>query len=144
VGLSGVRIGTAQGTNGMPECAYLVTHPRARSLPHTRAHVIVNLDSGPQAAWRLMRTVVEATQLFGPAPPGWHAPVGLYGLGQYASWFIDLHSLMCVNHTRTELLTVTVTWKHAHRSTLIRLARATVVPYVHARAKAVPIPVSGY
>ncbi len=142
VGAVGTRAG--EGTNGMPQCAYVVRHPRERGVPHTRAQLMVNVDSGPQASWRLMRTVVEASQLFGPAPPGWHAPIGLYGLGQYASWFINLHSLMCVNHTRTELLDVTVGWRHANRGEMIRLARATVEPYIHARAMAVPIPVSGY
>ena len=139
-----VRIAASQGTNGMPQCSYLVQHPHTKLLPHTSAHLIVNVDSAPQASWRLMRKVVEASQIFGPPPPGWHAPIGLYGLGQYASWFIDLDSLMCVNHTRTKLLTVTVSWRHAKQGERIALARATVEPYIHAAAKAVPIPISGY
>lgn len=137
-----VKVAIGEGTNGMPQCSYVVVRPRTKSVPHTRAHLIVNVDSAPQASWRLMRTVVEAGQLFGPAPPGWHPPLGLYGLGQYASWFINLHTLMCVNHTRTQLLSVKVTWNHADRGQMIKLARATVEPYVHAPAKAVPIPIS--
>jgi hypothetical protein len=51
---------------------------------------------------------------------------------------------MCVNHTRTELLSVAVSWRHADRGQMIKLARATVEPYIHAPAKAVPIPNNGY
>ena len=137
-----VTVAVGEGRNGMPQCTYVVTRPRLKSIPHTRVHLVVNVDSAPQASWRLMRTVVEAGQLFGPAPPGWHAPVGLYGLGQYASWFISLHTLMCVNHTRTKLLSVNVTWRRADRGQMIKLARATVEPYIHAPAKAEPIPIS--
>ena len=144
VSAASVRIGASQGTNGMPQCSYVVQRPRTKLLPHSSVHLIVNVDSAPQASWRLMRKVVEASQIFGPPPPGWHAPIGLYGLGQYASWFIDLDSLMCVNHTRTKLLTVTVSWRHAKQAERIALARATVEPYIHAPAKAVPIPISGY
>ena len=144
VRVGSVRVKVGEGTNGMPECSYLVEHPRTKLGPHSSVHLVVNVDSAPQASWRLMRKVVEATQIFGPPPPGWHAPIGLYGLGQYASWFINLDSLMCVNHTRTELLTVSVSWRRAKRAERIKLARATVEPYIHAHAKAVPITTSGY
>ena len=113
-----VSIRASQGSNGMPQCSYGVSSPR-KGGPRTRVVVTVNVDSAPQAAWRLMRTVVEASQLFGPPVPGWHAPIGLLGLGPYASWFIDLHALMAVNHTRTELLTATVSWKRAERAEMI-------------------------
>jgi hypothetical protein len=142
VGVKRVSVAIGEGNNGMPQCTYVIRRARAESIPHTHVHLVVNVDSAPQASWRLMRTVVEAGQLFGPAPPGWHAPLGLYGLGQYASWFIKLRSLMCVNHTRTQLLTVTVSWKHADRGQMIKLARETVEPYIHAPANAVPIPIS--
>lgn len=139
-----VSIARGIGTNGMPQCTFSVSRPRAHAFPHTAVRLIVNVDSAPQAGWRLMRKVVEASQLFGPPPAGWHAPIGLYGLGQYASWFINLHSLMCVNHTQTQLLTVTVDWKGANRGQMIKLARLAVEPYVLAQAKASPIPNSGY
>jgi hypothetical protein len=114
-----VRTSVGQGTNGMPQCVF-----RAR-----RATVTVNVDNGPQAGWRLMRKVVEATQIFGPPPPGWHAPIGLFGLGAYASWFINLDALMANNHDRKQLLTVTIDWRHAKRAAMIKLARTAVVPY---------------
>jgi hypothetical protein len=138
-----VSIRISQGSNGMPQCSYGVSSPR-KGGPRTRVVVTVNVDNGPQAAWRLMRKVVEAAQLFGPAPPGWHAPLGLYGLGPYASWFVNLHALMAVNHTRTELLTATVSWKRAKRAEMIALARPVIVAYIRAPAKAHPITVSGY
>ena len=130
----GLSISSSEGSNGMPQCTY-------RS---GRVSLTVNVDNGPQAEWRLMRKVVEASQIFGPPPPGWHAPVGLYGLGPYASWFINLDSLMAVNHTHTELLMATVSWGGSKQATKIKLARAAIVPYIHARAKAHPIPVNGY
>ena len=138
-----VSIQVSQGSNGMPQCSYGVSRPR-KGGPRTRAVVTVNVDSGPQADWRLMRKVVEAGQLFGPPAPGWHAPIGLLGLGPYASWFINLHALMAVNHTRTELLTATVSWKRAERAEMIALARSVIVAYIHAPANAHPITVSGY
>lgn len=144
VGTRSVTIARGRGSNGMPQCSFTVMRPQAKSIPHTPVHLLVNVDSAPQAGWRLMRKVVEASQLFGPEPKGWHAPIGLYGLGQYASWFINLDALMCVNHTQTQLLTVTVDWKEADRGQMIKLARATVEPYVHAPATALPIPNSGY
>src|SRR5579872_3680037 len=75
--------------NAMPQCNYLVH--RARSIrPHTRVVVAVNVDNGPQAAWRLMRKNVEASQIFGIPPPGWRRPIGLLGLGPNAGWYPTL------------------------------------------------------
>jgi len=141
VGSKGIGIRLGQGGNLMPQCSFVVRRAREDG-PHDRVLVTVNVDNGPQADWRLMRTVVEASQIFGPVLPGWHPPVGLLGLGPYASWFINLHTLMCLNHTLTQLLSVDVTWPRANRAQMIKLARATVEPYIHARAKAVPIPIS--
>lgn len=114
-----VALSAGQGGNGMPQCRFKAG----------RVAVTVNVDSAPQADWRLMRTVDEATQIFGPKPKGWHAPIGLSGLGPYASWFINLDALMADNRIRTELLTATVVWKHAKRAAMIRLARAAILPY---------------
>src|ERR1700749_3761912 len=58
------------GSNGMPQCTF--TARKAEPVS-----VVVNVDDGPQVEFRLERTVAEATQLFGPPPPGWHAPIGL-------------------------------------------------------------------
>lgn len=122
----------SQGGNGMPQCGYSIARAH-RGGPHSHVFLMANVDNGPQAQWRLMRKVVEATQLFGPPPPGWHAPVGLFGLGPYASWFINLDTLMAINHAHTELLSVSVAWRHAKRAEMVRLARAAVVPYIDAR-----------
>jgi len=124
----------AQASNGMPQCTFKAG----------RVSVIVNVDNGPQPVWRLMRKVVEATQIFGPPPPGWKAPIGLFGLGPEASWFPNLDAMMANNDARTELLTVTVSWKHAKQAAMRKLARAALIPYIHARAKSHPIPVNGY
>lgn len=122
----------SQGSNGMPQCSYSIARAH-RGGPHSHVFLVVNIDNGPQAQWRLMRKVSEATQLFGPPPPGWHAPIGLSGLGPYASWFINIDTLMAVNHARTQLLSVGIAWRHAKRAEMVTLARAAVVPYIDAR-----------
>ncbi len=119
-------------SNGMPQCNYLVAHAR-RGGPHTRAVVVVNVDNGAQAAWRLMRKVVEADQIFGVPPPGWKPPIGLNGLGPYASWFPTLDQLMVNNVTRRYLFTVSIIWFRAKRAAMIELARTAVVPYRQVR-----------
>jgi hypothetical protein len=106
----------------MPQCTFSAHGHRALS-------VTVNVDNGPQADWRLMRTVVEASQIFGVPPPGWKPPIGLNGLGAYASWFPELNALMAANHV--DLLTVTVDWRRASRPAMIALARRIVVPFLH-------------
>jgi hypothetical protein len=117
-----VSIRRSVGTNGMPQCAFTA------HVKHGRVSVLVNLDDGPQVPFRIERTVVEATQLFGPPPPGWKAPVGLLGLGAYASWFPNEDELMASNNV--DLLTVSVTWPHEPRAGMIRLARAAIAPYM--------------
>jgi hypothetical protein len=108
--------------NDMPQCAF-----RARASGRTVV-VAVNVDNGPQPYFRLLRTVVEASQIFGVPPPGFHAPQGLSGLGPYASWFPNNHQLMATNDR--VLLTVTVTWPGRGRDEEVGLARAAVVPYL--------------
>ena len=68
--------------NGMPQCTFTA------QLEAGRVSATVNVDHGPQVQFRLERTVVEAAQLFGPAPPGWHAPIGL-------SWPRAVRILVC-------------------------------------------------
>jgi hypothetical protein len=109
-------------SNGMPQCAFTA------KLRAGRVSVTVNLDDGPQIEFRLDRTVEEATQLFGPPPPGWHAPIGLSGLGPYASWFVNNDDLMASNGI--DLITVTVTWPHEPRPGMIKLARAAIAQYM--------------
>ena len=102
---------------------------------------MVNVDDGPSAYFRLLRTVDEATQIFGPPPPGFHAPEGLSGLGPFASWFPSLHQLMATN--RVDLLTVAVTWPGASRDSEVAVARAAAVPYLahpHGRGNAIDYP----
>ena len=91
-----VKISLALGGNGEPQCVY-VTHPKAGHGPLTKATVSVNVDNGATGDWRLMRTVVEASQIFGVPPPGWKPPIGEQHLGPYASWFPELNALMATN-----------------------------------------------
>jgi len=108
--------------NGMPQCAFR-THAGGRTVV-----VTVNVDNGPQPYFRMLRTVDEATQIFGVPPPGFHAPEGLSGLGPFASWFPNADQLMATNYR--VLLTVTVDWPGAGRDADVRLARAAAVPYL--------------
>ncbi len=125
-----IRTAKTVGDNEMPQCVFS-TRGASRTKPRVRVTVTLNVDDGPQAAWRLMRTVVEQAQLFGPAPPGWVAPIGLYGLGPYASWFPNRDELMASNHV--DLFTANIGWRHATRPERIALGRAAVTPYVHHR-----------
>jgi hypothetical protein len=122
LGIRGVSTGRSVGTNGMPQCEFT-----ARLHGHT-VSVLVNVDNGPQVRFRLDRTVEEATQLFGPVPPGWHAPQGLFGLGPYAAWFIAQDKLLASNGS--DLLSVWITWPHASKATMIQLARAAIAQYM--------------
>jgi len=122
VSTSSVAYARSVGDNAMPQCAFT-----ARAAGR-RVVVTVNVDSGAQPYFRLMRTVVEASQIFGPPPPGFHAPQGLSGLGPYASWFPNADHLMATNDR--VLLTVTVAWPGAPRDREVALARAAVKPYL--------------
>jgi hypothetical protein len=110
------------GNNDMPQCAFT-----ARTAGRTVV-VTVNVDSGPQAYFRLLRTVDEASQIFGVPPPGFRPPQGLSGLGPYASWFPNRDQLMATNDRL--LLTVTVAWPSGRHNEEVGLARAAVVPYL--------------
>jgi hypothetical protein len=120
--VSGISTTRSVGRNGMTQCTFVA---RRRS---GAVSVTVNVDNGPQVPFRLERTVVEAGQLFGPAPPGWHAPIGLSGLGPYASWFTNDDKLLASNGI--DLITVYVTWPHEPRAGMIKLARAAVAQYI--------------
>jgi hypothetical protein len=132
---SAIDYARSVGTNGMPQCEFT-----ARTAGH-RVGVMVNVDNGPQPYFRLLRTVDEASQLFGPPPPGFHAPEGLSGLGPFASWFVNNHQLMATN--KVDLLTVGVTWPGAGRNMEVQVARAAVIPYLanpHGRGNAQDYP----
>jgi hypothetical protein len=122
VGAGTVHYAKSIGSNGMPQCAFT-----AHAGGH-RALVLVNVDNGPQAYFRLLRTVDEATQIFGPPPPGFQAPQAVSGLGPFASWFPTRSQLMATN--TVDLLTVTVTWPGARRNAEVGVARAAIVPYL--------------
>ena len=128
-----VRAATIQdrqfaSTNGMPQCNYLVARAHSGG-PRGKVVVTVNVDNGPEPHWRLMRKVVEASQLFGPAPKGWRAPSAVYGLGPYASWFWNLNQLMALNVGHEYLLTVGVIWHHATKAELRNLAFKAILVY---------------
>ena len=122
IGTSTIVYAKSEGTNGMPQCTF-TAHATGRKVV-----VMVNVDNGPSAYFRLLRTVDEATQLFGPPPPGFHAPEALSGLGPFASWFPNNHQLMATNDV--DLLTVTVTWPGAGRNMEVKVAHAAVLPYL--------------
>jgi hypothetical protein len=121
VGFGAIGYAKSIGSNGMPQCTF-TAHTKGRRLVLT-----VNVDNGPSAYFRLLRTVDEATQLFGPPPPGFHAPESVSGLGAFASWFPNNHQLMATNDV--DLLTATVTWPGAGRDQEVRVAHAGVLPY---------------
>jgi hypothetical protein len=122
VGRGTIRYAKSVGSNGMPQCAF-----STRAGGH-RVLVMVNVDNGPSAYFRLLRTVDEATQIFGPPPPGFHPPQSVSGLGPFASWFPNNKQLMATNDV--DLLTVTVTWPGAERNPEVGVARAAIVPYL--------------
>jgi hypothetical protein len=115
-------------SNGMPQCNYVVAHAH-RGGPPGKVVVTANVDNGPQAHWRLMRKVVEASQIFGPVPKGWKPPIGVHGLGPYASWFPALDQLMAINIKGRYLLTVGVIWHRTTQAEKIAITRATILVY---------------
>ncbi len=120
--LTAVKYARSSGNNGMPQCAF-----RTRTADRTVV-ITVNVDDGPQAYFRLLRTVNEATQIFGVPPPDFHPPQGLSGLGPFASWFPTNDQLMATNYA--DLVTVTVTWPAGDRDEKVKIARSAVVPYL--------------
>jgi hypothetical protein len=129
----GVRAASISGhqflaTNGMPQCNYLVVRAR-RGGPPGKVVVTANVDNGPQAHFRLMRKVVEATQIFGPVPKGFRPPIGINGLGANASWFPALDQLMATNIKGRYLLTVGVIWHRTTQAQKIAITRAVILIY---------------
>ena len=86
------------GNNGMPQCTF-----RAAG----KVAITANVDTAPQAYFRLERTVVEETQQFATkreVAPAQH--VG--GLGLDADWFPPVKQLMTTDGK--QFLTITVRW----------------------------------
>jgi hypothetical protein len=103
----------------MPQCAFGV---RGRPVS-----VTANVDSSPQAYFRLERTAVEATQMLFPgqvAPP----PQQISGLGLDADWFPGTSRLMTTDGKR--LVTVTVSWADTASARQLALAEAVARPYM--------------
>lgn len=131
-----VSTSASVGNNGMPQCTF-TTHAAGRVVS-----VVANVDNGPQVGFRIERTVVEASQIFGKPPPGWKPPIGLYGLGPYASWFPTRGELMATNGR--DLLTIGVDWNGVTRGSRIKLARAALGPYMKEGHKLKPQSNTGY
>jgi hypothetical protein len=130
VSASSIRSHEFLATNGMPQCNYVIGHAR-RGGPPGKVVLTANVDNGPQAHWRLMRKVVEASQIFGPVPKGFRPPIGLSGLGDNASWFPALNQLMANNIRARYLLTVGVIWHRTTRAQKIAITRAVTLTYRH-------------
>jgi hypothetical protein len=119
-------------TNGMPQCNFVIARAH-RGGPAGKVVVTANIDNGPQAHWRLMRKVVEATQIFGPTPKGFRPPFQIRGLGAYASWFPALDQMMANNLGGGYLITVGAIWHHSTQAEKIALTRAVTLIYRHLR-----------
>jgi hypothetical protein len=110
---------TKQGTgnNGMPQCSF-----RAG-----RVDLTANVDTAPQAYFRLERTVVEETQQFSTtrevAPAQRIAKLGLD-----ADWFPAEQQLMTTDGK--QLLTVTVKWPDSTHARQRALAKAVARAYL--------------
>jgi hypothetical protein len=134
VGVSAASIRHRQfiATNGMPQCNYVIAHAR-RGGPRGKLVLTANVDNGPQAHWRLMRKVVEATQIFGPTPKGFRPPVQVRGLGPNGSWFPALDQMMANNLGGKYIITVGVIWHHSTQAEKVAITRAITLIYRHMR-----------
>jgi hypothetical protein len=115
LGHAQAAITTRQGTgnNGMPQCTFGAAG---------KVHITANVDTAPQAYFRLERTVVEETQQFASkreVAPAQH----IGGLGLDADWFPPEKQLMTTDGK--QFLTITVRWPKS--STAHQRALATSV-----------------
>lgn len=134
LGVSAAGISDRQflATNGMPQCNYLIADAR-RGGPHGKVVITANVDNGPQPHWRLMRKVVEASQIFGPTPKGFRPPFQVRGLGPYGSWFPALDQMMAINLGDKYIATVGVIWRHTTQTQKIAITKAVTLVYRHIR-----------
>lgn len=110
------------GGNAMPQCRF-----RTRLANRRTVDVLVNVDNGPSAYFRLMRTEVEDSQ---PFPNYTHPPAAsVLHLGLEAAWFPQYPQLMATDGHR--LITVAVTWRHEPQRDDRALAIAMVRPFLH-------------
>jgi hypothetical protein len=109
-------------SNGMPQCGLTVQTNGA-----SRVSVVANVDSAPQAFFRLERTAVEAAQNF-TSPRVVAPPQRITGLGLDADWFPSGQQLMTSDGDR--LITVTVGWRGASASRKRELAEVVARPYL--------------
>jgi hypothetical protein len=127
----------SKGNDAAPQC---VMH--ARTHTGQTVSVIANVELTPSAYFILERTIVEATQIFGPSRVE-PAPVSVLHLGLDASWFPQEQWLMTTDGHR--LLTTSVVWKGAGQSRKIALAESVTRPYLHTpRGKAAQALAKGY
>jgi hypothetical protein len=104
-------------SNSMPQCDF--------RTPAVR--VSVNVDTAPQAYFRLERTAVEASQQFTAVrttPP----PEDITGIGLDADWFPDRDQFMTTDGRR--LITVAVRWPAASMARRRALGEAVGRAYV--------------
>jgi hypothetical protein len=109
------------GNNGMPQCSFSV-----RVAPASTVGVTANVDNAPQAAFRLERTIVEATQVWSAAKLA--APQNISGLGIGASWFPSEQQLLTSDGV--DLITVSVKWPRTAARKKTALAEAVARTYL--------------
>jgi hypothetical protein len=125
------------GNNAMPQCQFT-----ARMGAGRHVGVLANVDSAPSPYFRLERTIVESSQIFGPTRLS-PAPVSVAGLGLEASWFPANGWLMATDGFR--LITTSVNWRGASRSQDIALAEAVTRTYLRTpRGKAAQAVAKGF
>jgi hypothetical protein len=108
--------------NGMPQCAF-----GADLIGATRVVVVANIDSAPQAFFRLERTAVEAAQNF-TSPRVVAPPQRIGGLGLDADWFPASQQLMTSDGDR--LISISVSWRDASPARKRALAEVVARPYL--------------
>lgn len=119
------------GNNAMPQCTFSL-----RSASGNRITATANLDTAPQAYFRLERTIVERSQIFPTRVTP--APQSVLGLGLEASWFPGSPpQLMTTDGTR--LVTISVTWPGSTQHREQHLAQSLARTYLrtpHGKAAA--------
>jgi hypothetical protein len=108
--------------NGMPQCAF-----SADLTGDSRVLVVANVDSAPQAFFRLERTAVEAAQNF-TSPRVVPPPQRIGGLGLDADWFPSSQQLMTSDGNR--LISVAIGWRNASTGHKQGLAEVVARPYL--------------
>jgi hypothetical protein len=108
--------------SGMPQCAMSVQQHGVGPVL-----VVANIDSAPQAFFRLERTAVEAAQNF-TSPRVVPPPQQITGLGLDADWFPSSQAVMTSDGDR--LITVSVSWRDASTAMKRGLSEAVARAYL--------------